>query len=500
MTIPFAINSVYNPPLVARAARPFSASPKFAMPPKKAASSAKRKAPSSSPASDSKRAKTTPVTDKTPQFKDSHEEEEYGIILRRYYPPEMTNERCLAYNKNELPRPIEQLDSAIAETSRAREAIDVQDAVVFWFKADIRMKDNKGLHLASEKAKSKGVPLIGLYIVSPEDFEAHSTAAVRVDFALRSLEVLKADLAAKDIPLYVETVEKRKAIPQRIMELCEKWGAKHLFANIEYEIDELRREARMTRKCLEKGISMNVFHDTCVVAPGELHTGADKQYAVYSPWYRSWVRHLNEKPAQLDLFPEPEQNPASARQNYKDLFDHPIPEAPANKTLTPEEKKRFRTMWPPGENEAQDRLVRFLDQKVGRYKDLRNLPAANATAMMSVHFSAGTLSTRSAVRRARDVNSTKKLDGGNGGIVGWISEVAWRDFYKHVLVHWPYVWYVIGFLYDCSLKIMSFSMKTRFLTTRASYCLKESPQLSTCLCRNIPFQRSLCTSSPIFKH
>jgi len=39
---------------------------------------------------------------------------------------------------------------------------------------------------------------------------------------------------------------------------------------------------------------------------------------------------------------------------------------------------------------------------------------------------------------ARDVNSTKKLDGGIEGIRGWISEVAWRDFYRHVLVHWPY--------------------------------------------------------------
>jgi deoxyribodipyrimidine photo-lyase len=44
------------------------------------------------------------------------------------------------------------------------------------------------------------------------------------------------------------------------------------------------------------------------------------------------------------------------------------------------------------------------------------------------------------VRMARDVNSTKKLDGGINGIRSWISEVAWRDFYRHVLVHWPYVW------------------------------------------------------------
>ena len=63
-----------------------------------------------------------------------------------------------------------------------------------WFKWDLRTGDNKALHLASQKAQEKRVPLIGLYIVSPQDFEAHLTAPVRVDFALRTLEVLKADL------------------------------------------------------------------------------------------------------------------------------------------------------------------------------------------------------------------------------------------------------------------------------------------------------------------
>ena len=117
-----------------------------------------------------------------------------------------------------------------------------------------------------------------------------------------------------------------------------------------------------------------------------------------------------------------------------------IPNAPENKKLTAEETKRFRSMWPPGEQEAHERLDKFLKQKVNKYKEERNIPAANSTAVLSVHFASGTLSARTAVARARDANSTKKLDGGSAGIVNWISEVAWRDFYKHVLAHWPYIW------------------------------------------------------------
>ena len=376
----------------------------------------------------------------TPAFKDSKQEGEHGIVDRQFYPPEMTNERCNQYKTNEIERPIETLDKAQKETRSEREKIQVKDAVVHWFKCDLRTTDNKALHLAYEKAKSKGVPLICLHIISPQDYKAHMTSAVRVDFVLRTLEVLKEDLAQLDIPLYVETVEKRKDIPGRTFELCKQWGASHLYTNIEYEVDELRREALMTRKALEEGIAVEAVPDTCVVAPGELSSGTGNQYAVYSPWFRAWLAYLHKHPHQLEVFDRPAKNPANARKAYEDLFDSTIPDAPRNKMLTDEEKRRFRSMWPPGENEARERLSKFLQERVHDYKDKRNFPAANNTAVISVHLTSGTLSARTAVATARDANKSKKLDGGDHGIVNWISEVAWRDFYKHVLAHWPYVW------------------------------------------------------------
>lgn len=358
----------------------------------------------------------------------------------------MNNARALAYNNNELPRPIELLESALSSTSAERAAITAKESVVHWFKCDLRTKDNKSLHLASEKAKEMGVPLICMYIVSPQDFEAHLTSPVRVDFILRTLEVLKVDLGKLDIPLYVETVEKRRNVEGRVLELLEQWGTSHLFANVEYEVDELRRESRLVGACLEKGIAMEVIPDTCVVSPGELRSGTGKQYSVYSPWYRSWVAHVHSNNTLLNLFDAPEKNPESARARYASIFATPIPDAPENKKLSNEEKKRFRSMWPVGEEEAHSRLARFAEERIGKYQDHRNFPATNGTSSLSVHFASGTLSTRTAVRTARDHNNTKKLDGGNQGIQTWISEIAWRDFYKHVLAHWPYVWYISSYL------------------------------------------------------
>ncbi|KAL8740563.1 MAG: hypothetical protein Q9190_006756 [Brigantiaea leucoxantha] len=411
------------------------------MPPRKSPTDSNKRKASEVHESPSKKVKKGVV-----DHKNSTDEEQYGIIDRQFYPPEMTNERCAQYNSNQIERPIEALSKTQKETEQARDAIDVNHAVVHWFKRDLRTKDNKSLHMASKLAKSHGVPLVCLHIISPQDYKAHMTSAVRVDFILRSLEVLKKDLGDLDIPLHVETVDKRKAIPDRIFELCEKWGASHLFCNIEYEVDELRREALMTRKGVEWGIAVHAVPDTCVVAPGELSSQTGSQYAVYSPWYRAWVAYLHKKPYQLNLFDPPKPNPKSSQKEFEELFNGSIPKAPSNKTLTTEEMKRFHSMWPAGEHEALERLAKFLKEKADNYKDSRNYPAANGTAMLSVHFASGTLSARTAVAAARDANSTKKLDGGNAGISSWISEVAWRDFYKHVLVHWPFVWYVLSLI------------------------------------------------------
>lgn len=405
--------------------------------------SSKRKSASSPEPASSNTSKKPKLGYSSSASPKAQQAEENGIVLRDFYGPEISNARALAYKNGDLPRPIEVLNSTLSETRSEREKIEVKDAVVHWYRCDLRTRDNTALCLASEKAKKGNVPLITMYIVSPQDFEAHLTSPARVDFILRTLKVLKEDLAELDIPLYVETVEKREKIPGRILELLEEWGANHLFANVEYEVDELRRDEHLVRSCLDKGIALDVLPDTCIVNPGELVSGSGRQYAVYTPWFRSWIAYIHENPTALKLFEKPHKSPAAAKEKYSKLFESKIPDAPENKKLNEGEKERFRSMWPAGQHDAHQRLVKFADERIGEYAAHRNFPAEQATSSLSVHLASGTLSARTAVRTARGLNRTKRLDGGNEGIQAWISEVAWRDFYKHVLANWPYIWQVL---------------------------------------------------------
>lgn len=375
-------------------------------------------------------------------FDHTRPEEKAGIVDRRYYPAEMSNERCAMYNTDEIPRPIGILNKNLAEAKDAREEIrtsQVGNAVIHWFKRDLRMRDNTGLAKAAEQAKQHDITLIGVWIMSPQDWEAHLVSPAKCDFELRSVEHLRNELAELDIPLYIETIPNRKNVPRRLVELAEEWNVKNIYCNLEYEPDELRRELRLVQRMLDHGINFDPQHDDCVVPPGVLKTGAGKQYAVYSPWFRAWVAYLHAHPHLLTERSMPTRNPSHSRDKYARLFDAKIPDLPESKSLTDKEKERLHKLWPAGEAAALDRLEHFLTQKVTAYKDTRNFPALNSTGRVSVHHAAGTLAARTSVRSARDANSTKKLDGGKEGVRGWIGEVAWRDFYRHVLVHWPYV-------------------------------------------------------------
>lgn len=53
-----------------------------------------------------------------------------------------------------------------------------------------------------------------------------------------------------------------------------------MFANIEYELDELRRDLKLLALSKEKGIQLHYFHDKCVIEPGLVKTKDGKAHTV----------------------------------------------------------------------------------------------------------------------------------------------------------------------------------------------------------------------------
>ena len=91
------------------------------------------------------------------------------------------------------------------------------------------------------------------------------------------------------VPLHIPTFEKRKEIPGKVAELMERWGASHLYGNIEYEVDELGRDEKIVRAAMEAresgvgwGGQVVFMKDFCLVGPGEVLSKVSRVADQYS--------------------------------------------------------------------------------------------------------------------------------------------------------------------------------------------------------------------------
>lgn len=102
-------------------------------------------------------------------------------------------------------------------------------SVLYWMRmSDLRLRDNKALSRASQKAKEDKLPLIALFIISPQDYIAHDRGARKIDFLLRNLAALKESFSELNIPFHTASITPRKSIPSFVLSFCEKYGAGYL--------------------------------------------------------------------------------------------------------------------------------------------------------------------------------------------------------------------------------------------------------------------------------
>lgn len=366
--------------------------------------------------------------------------EQLSKFSNEFYPYNVENKTIISkYMRREDLKPINILHKKLEESEQKRNAIKPGNNIAHIFLRDFRIKDNKGLSFASKLAKTEKKPLVTFYVFCVEDLYAHSISPFQLEYRLRSLSVLKKDLRHLNIPLVFLRVEKRKDVSKKVLEFLAQNKVSHVFSNVEYEVDELGLFSKLITSLLDGGISFTPVHDTCVVKPGELMTKSKgTQYAVFTPWYKAWCNYLKATKDSLLEYPEPHANEAYTG-DFNKLLDSELLKVPDEKCLTNHQQKAFNAHWKCGENEAWDSLYHFVkSNKFKEYDESRNDISQEVISRMSCHISSGTISARAIIRYILEQKLIRGIDSGDRG-TGWIRQIAWRDFYKHILCNWPHV-------------------------------------------------------------
>jgi deoxyribodipyrimidine photo-lyase len=286
---------------------------------------------------------------------------------------------------------------------------------IVWFRADLRLADNRAL----SEAVSTGKPVICVYVL--EETPARKTiGSAQLWWLHHSLSRLAASLTAIGGALCL-----RRGDPAQILdEVIAASGADTVCWNRRHDPEGIAIDTALKASLKARGISAASFDGQLLHEPTLLKTGAGGPFKVYTPFWRAF----SAMPAPR----APYEAPARISSYQSDLASEALEDwglIPSR----PDWSKAFDADWTPGEEGAQEKLAQFIDNGLSNYADGRNLPGQASTSRLSPHLAMGEISP------FQVWHATHGLEGRHAprDVETFRKEVVWREFAYHLLFHFP---------------------------------------------------------------
>jgi len=268
----------------------------------------------------------------------------------------------------------------------------IQKIAIFWFRKDLRLTDNVGLHIA---LKSK-FPVLPLYIFNIHTLEGLPKNDARVSFVYDTCKTIYGTLQAKGGSLYC-----RKGNPLEVFkELTKKFDVAEVYSNKDYEPYSLQRDTEVQFFLESEGIVFKQYKDYVLFEENEILKNDKTPYTVYTPYKNKWHDKLSDN----------------------DLFDYNVDSwsnyLPSN--------FQFPSLQELGFIHSEIHVRPYSLKNISSYEDTRNIPSVDGTTNLGPHLSLGTVSIRQIVRKARKHQV-------------FVDELVWREFFKQILFHFPHV-------------------------------------------------------------
>jgi deoxyribodipyrimidine photo-lyase len=292
-----------------------------------------------------------------------------------------------------------------------------------WHRDDLRCSDNVALSAAAANAEEDGavVPVF----VFDDDVLAHASSN-RVAFMLDALASLRADYRERGSDLLVRRGDPREVL----VALADDVGADRVVWNRAHSGVGRKRDEDVRAALDDADVAHEDFEDAICHEPGSITTNEGTPYQVYTYFWKKWrdrpKDESNDAPGERALF-APENVDVDGGTG-----DLPTPDGLGFDESTADLPEA-------GTDAARDRLLSFLDADVYRYGDQRDYPAEDCTSHLSVDLKWGTIGVREVheeVVAARDMADTEAE---RESVEEFRGQLAWREFYMHVLHYNPEV-------------------------------------------------------------
>ncbi len=296
---------------------------------------------------------------------------------------------------------------------------------LMWFRTDLRVNDNPALRSAAKAGES----VIAVYCITPKTWQRHDKAPIQCQFILANLQCLSQSLAALNIPLLIKEVDYFSECADVIASLCDEHDCDAVYANKQYEVDEIKRDKKVSARLAKDNRVLYTCDDQVVSAPGEVLNKQGKAFKVFTPFKKAWL-------ARVAATRQWQPNEPVKKSKKLSVSPSSIPNAVAGFS-----GEFDLSLYPAGEEAACELVSDFIQSRVEQYRDDRDFPGIEGTSRVSAYLVQGVISPRQCIELLCDEYKVGNVDelAKYEGAACWLSELVWREFYKHILVHFPAV-------------------------------------------------------------
>lgn len=283
---------------------------------------------------------------------------------------------------------------------------------VFWFRRDLRLKDNAGLYHALKENQQ----VLPIFIFDTDILDhLENKEDRRVVFIWEALQKIQSDLKELGSSLFILHDTPLNAFET----LTATYSIKNVYTNHDYEPSAIQRDTAIQQFLKKKGIIFKTYKDQVIFEKNEVTKDDGLPYTVFTPYMRKWKTKLSD--FYVKAYPV-----SKYVSNFFKTKPFSFPSIKKIGFQPPDETERYIP-------EAKISLVRrsFPEAKVDRkkiaiYDQQRDYPAISGTTLLGVHLRFGTVSIRQLTTIAKELNET------------WLNELIWREFYMAILFHFPH--------------------------------------------------------------
>jgi len=273
----------------------------------------------------------------------------------------------------------------------------------FWFRRDLRVKDNHGFYQALKSGlKVKPIFIFDTNILN----KLVDKNDARVAFIHQQLLNLKTIFIGNhpDFEGLNSDIEVWYGDPTEVWtKILSTNTVAEIYTNTDYEPNAINRDAKIAKLCESFSCNFRFFKDQVIFEKAEVTKDDGLPYTVFTPYMKKWkIRYFENPPIQYP-----------SESNLQNLATFKYGEMPSLSDMG-FEKSGLEI---PSMQVEQGRIK--------NYEQTRDIPSVLGTSRLSIHLRFGTISVREKVTKGFKLSEK------------WVNELIWRDFYQQILFHFP---------------------------------------------------------------